>query len=287
MELKKMHWVGIIIGALILVVDFLFLMGDKVFFFLIGIALTSFLLPVLVSLILESKRDQELNQQFLEFSRNLAESVKSGTPVGKSIINMKDKDFGALSPFVTKLANQISIGIPISKALQNFSNETDSVVIKRAVTLIREAENAGGEIENILDSVADSIYQVEKLKKERKAAISSLVVQGYIIFLVFLGIMLIMEFKILPITADIGSIGSLANAGDLGSGDLSSLDNKTSGVSAEQLARPFLYLLIVQGFFAGLVIGKLSEGSVRYGFKHSIILIIIAFLTSTGARVFL
>jgi hypothetical protein len=45
--------------------------------------------------------------------------------------------------------------------------------------------------------------------------------------------------------------------------------------------------LVFQGFFAGLVIGKLSEGTVKSGLKHSIILVIIAILISTGARVFL
>ena len=285
MRIRKMHWIGGIFGLLIVIVDISFFLGDKLFIFLLGIGFTAVLLPILAGLVLESKKEQEINQQFLEFSRNLAESVKSGTPIGKSILNMKDKGLGPLSPAVKKLANQISVGIPISRAFVNFANEADSEVVKRAISLIREAENAGGEIDHILDSVANSIYEIEKLRKERKNAVSTLVVQGYIIFLIFIGIMLIMEFKILPLTSGINSIGSFNNVDTLASGNFA--DVNTSTYSPEALARPFLYLLLTQGFFAGLVIGKLSEGTVKSGFKHSIVMIILAFLISSGTRVFL
>ena len=171
MRIKKMHWIGGVFALIILISNLIFFRQDKVFFFLIGISLVIFLLPILTSLVLAGKREQELNQQFLEFSRNLAESVKSGTPIGKSIVNMRNKDFGVLSKYVEKLANQISVGIPISKAMDSFAKDIDSIVVKRAITLIREAENAGGEINHILESVANSIYEVEKLKKDRKSVV--------------------------------------------------------------------------------------------------------------------
>lgn len=278
-----MHWIGICFGAAVLVADVVFFMGQSLFLFLLGIALLVVVLPFLVSLVVESNVERERNEKFLEFTRNLAESVKTGTPVGKSIVNMSSKDFGSLSPNIRKLANQITLGIPISKALQTFAEDIDSVVVKRAVSLIQEAENAGGEIDYILDSTAESIYQIEKLKKERKNAVSSLVVQGYIIFLIFVGIMLIMQFKILPLTAGIGSVSlsALTNPSAMAS----SADMTSQPVDTEAMARPFLYLLLVQGFFAGLTIGKISEGSLKYGIKHSIILTLLALLIASGSNV--
>jgi hypothetical protein len=71
--------------------------------------------------------------------------------------------------------------------------------------------------------------------------------------------------------ADITSIGTGATAA-------------AARLSASEISRMFLYLLITQGFFAGLVIGKLSEGSLKAGIKHSFILTIAAFLISTGVR---
>ncbi len=287
MRLRKMHWTGIVFGAIVVIIDLIFFLNKKdmnLFFFLLGIALGIFVLPFVVGIIIEGKREQQTSEMFLEFTRNLAESVATGTPISKSIINMRKKNYGALSSHIEKLANQIELGIPVEKAMRNFSYDVDNPVISRAVALISEAEKAGGEIDYILESVAKSISEVEKLKKERKAAIYNLMVQGYIIFFIFIGIMMVMEFKILPLTEGIGSLGIL------GSGDLSNIDQATlteGDYSAEKLARPFLYLLLTQGFFAGLTIGKLTEGSIKAGIKHSFIMTIGAFLISTGARVFI
>ena len=215
----------------------------------------------------------------MEFTRNLAENVKGGTPIGQSIMNMSTKDFGSLTPHIQKLANQMTLGISLNKALDTFAEDIGSKSVKRAVTLIREAETSGGKIDDILDSVASSIYQIDKLRQERKAAVSSLVVQGYVIFFIFIGIMLVMQFKILPLTADVGTGTSF--------GDLSGSELETQSVSVDRLSRPFFYLLLVQGFFSGLAIGKLSEGSIKAGVKHSFVMTVAAFLISTGSKLFL
>ncbi len=286
MKLKKIHWIGIVFGLIIVVVDILFFRGaadGNLFMFLLGLAIASVALPFILELNLENKRDLQIGEMFLEFSRSLAESVTTGTPVSKSIVNMRTKNFGPLTPYIQKLGNQIALGIPVSRALQTFAYEVDNPIVTRAVTLIGEAEKAGGDIDFILESAAKSISEVEKLKKERKASIYSLVVQGYIIFFIFIGIMLVMEYKILPLTAGISQFGGLnLKVQDLKNVDLKQTDGKTK---AQDLAAPFLYLLLSQGFFVGLVIGKLTEGSVRAGLKHSFALTIAALLITTGARV--
>ena len=288
MKLTKMHWFGIafaLLTAIFATVIFTQFNDVNLFVFLIGLALAIVLFPFVLGSIFENKKEQQINEMFLEFSRSLAESVNTGTPVSKSIINMSKKNYGPLTPFIQKLENQISLGIPVHEALRNFAYDIGSPVISRAVALIMEAERAGGEIDYILESVAKSIAEVEKLKKERKASIYNLVVQGYIIFFIFIGIMLVMEFKILPLTSGIGGFGSLSNIGNINT--LTSSTSTAQGISPEQFSAPFLYLLITQGIFTGLTVGKLSEGSIKSGIKHSFVLGVAALLISTGARLVL
>ncbi len=274
MKFDKKTIVGIIAAVATIIIDAIFFSGEKIFWFIIGIAAIIGFLPFVVNSVVESKKEKENDEMFLEFSRNLVESVKSGTPISKSILNVKKKNYGSLTPYVEKLINQISIGISVKEALENFANDAGSKTISRAVNLISQAEKAGGNIGNILDSVTKSVAEAEKLKKERKATIYSLVVQGYIIFLVFIVIMLVMQFKIIGMTAGLSTSGDIAGL-------------SISPVSAEEMARPFLFLIIIQGIFAGLTIGKLAEGSVKAGIKHSFILALIAVLASTGANAFL
>jgi flagellar protein FlaJ len=283
MKLQKMHWLGIIAGAITLLValGFYLISDDRdlaLFVGSIGITLIGF--PFVLDIIFQTQHEDEIANMFLEFSRGLAESVSTGTPVSKSIVNMRNKNYGALSPYIVKLGNQISLGIPLHTALDTFAREVNNPVITRAVSLISEAERAGGEIDYILDSVARSIAEVERLKKERQSAISSLVVQGYIIFFVFIGIMLVMEFKILPLAVSVGQISMDAQ-------NLGSIDAGTKKIDQKALPNLFLALLIAQGFFAGLIIGKLSEGKIKAGIKHSFILVVVALLISTGARNFI
>ncbi len=265
-KIKKIHILGIITAVITIIADLIFLRHEKIFYFVLGVAFIIGLLPFFVSLFIETEKEKEKEEMFLEFSRNLVESVRAGTPISRSILNVRGKDYGSLTPHINKLANQISLGIPVKKALNTFASDVNSNTISRAITLISEAEQAGGEIENILESVARSVSQTEKLKKERKAAIYNLVVQGYIIFLIFIVIMLIMEFKILPMTSSLGSLGGGGDLGGLGIGF--SMGGK--GLTPEEMAR-----------------GKLAEGSIRNGIKHSFILVFVAWLISTGARAFL
>ena len=57
-------------------------------------------------------------------------------------------------------------------------------------------------------------------------------------------------------------------------------------VDQKQISNSFLYLILVQGFFTGLVIGKLAEGNIKAGIKHSFGLMFFSFLISTVANIF-
>ena len=287
LKLNKPQVIGLAISLVLVLLSMIFLLGTEIFWFLLGIAFLIAGLPFFVSLILESNLTREKEAMFLEFSRNLVQSVKAGTPISKSILNIRNKDYGGLNPYLDKLANQISLGISVKTSFETFARDTGSKTISRAVTIISESEKAGGQIEDILESVSKSVSQVETLRKERRSAMYTLVVQGYIIFLIFIVIMLVMQFKILPIAAGLGG-GLEDDAGITGvGGGLGGLVSGGEKATPEQLSRPFFWLLITQGFFAGLVIGKLSEGSLKAGLKHSFILLVLALLISTGANVVL
>lgn len=277
MELRIFHWTGMVLGVVLISISLLFSFGQNLFFFLVGMGVVIGILPFVIGFITEARMEQQKEEMFLEFSRNLVESVKTGTPISKSIINMKNKPYGVLTPYVRKLANQISLGVPLNQALEVFAMDLDNKAISRVLTLIGQAERAGGDIGEILESVAGAVSMSDKLKKERRSVISTLVVQGYIIFLVFLVIILVMQYKILPMISGIASVQSI-NAGGF--------DVSTS-TETQEISGSFLYLLLIQGLFSGLTIGKLAEGSFKSGVKHSFALMVASFLISTIAGLFL
>jgi archaeal flagellar protein FlaJ len=276
MEIKKIHWIGIGAGIFIIALSFLFA-KSTFFFFIVWFGLLVIAAPFVMTTMQKTRIAQEKELMFLEFTRNLVESVKTGTSISKSLTNLKKKSFGSLTPHIEKLANQIAMGIPLKAALEIFAEDVDNETVSRTITLIGQAEKAGGNIADILEAVAKAVNMTDKLKKERRAAISTLVVQGYIIFVVFIVIILVMQFYIIPMISGIANVGSL--------GTIGSTPVTGGGISASEISQAFLYLLLIQGLFSGLVIGKLSEGDIKAGLKHSFTFIVLAFLISTIANI--
>ena len=97
--------------------------------------------------------------------------------------------------------------------------------------------------------------------------------------------MLVLQFKIIPMVTEIGSSEGFGAQDTFGAEGFSFSSNNQ--LNPDDMATAFMFLLIVQGFFAGLVLGKISEGNVKAGFKHSFILVTLALIISTGARAFL
>ena len=278
MEIKKKYFVGVGIALLVMAMSFFF-RDTRFFFLIVGGGAIIGILPFILQVMKEARDSAEKEQMFLEFARNLVESVKTGTPISKSIVNVKSKPFGVLSPHINKLANQISMGIPLSIALRVFSKDVNNGTISRAITLIGQAEKSGGKIGEILESVAEAVNTSDKLKKERLAVISTLVVQGYIIFLVFMVIVLVMQFKIIPLLSGIQNVGAIGS--EIG---ISTNGNQFGDISKE-ISNAFLYLILIQGLFSGLTIGKLAEGSFKSGAKHSFALMLISFVIASVANV--
>ncbi|MBU1129028.1 MAG: type II secretion system F family protein [Nanoarchaeota archaeon] len=284
MRLKKSHKIGLIISGIIMLVAIV-LAGTSAFFFVFGISLLVAALPFVMTAVHQTKIASEKEVMFLEFSRNLVESVKAGTPISKSIINMRTKSYGVLTENIKKLANQISLGIPLNPALQVFAKDVNNKTVSRALTLIGQAERAGGNIGEILESVTEAVSISDKLKKERKATISTLVVQGYIIFFVFIIIVLVMQFAIMPMMGGIGGDDAGGGSAIAGLGGIGGISvSGGAPVEASEMANAFLYLLLIQGLFTGLTIGKLSEGNAKAGLKHSFALVLSSFLISAGAN---
>jgi flagellar protein FlaJ len=206
------------------------------------------------------KRESEKN--FLSFLLDLANSIDSGMTLPQALQQCSKRRYAYLSRLVNKLAAQVDWGIPFDKALNNFAKKTYSPAIARAVTTINETYRAGGKISDTLSSVTNSMMIMNKIHDERKSSIYSQTIMIYVIFFVFIAILVLMEVMVIPSMPSISVSGFFSSGGAIS--DIAIKDMLT-------------YLIIVQGFFAGIVTGKMAEGSMRAGLKHSLVLVIVGY----------
>lgn len=235
------------------------------------------ILLYLLDFFAEIKRQKEIEIKFLEFVRSLVENVRSGVNVPQAIAQVKASgaSFGALSPYLDKLANQLEWGYPLHTCLSVFAKDTRNPVIERSIGIVMQAEKSGGDMASVLEAVTQSVLQVKEVRDEMKSGAYNQIIQGYVIFFVFVGIMIILQVSLLPKLGDIGAeIG-----GSLGGG--------TAGIPREKadLGPVFILTIMIQGLFAGLMLGMFSEGRLRAGIIHAIAMVIVGFLiiqTATG-----
>ncbi|HIQ50267.1 MAG TPA: type II secretion system F family protein [Nanoarchaeota archaeon] len=207
------------------------------------------------------RKEREIESRFPDFLRDVVDAINSGMTLPQAIKHVMDNDYGALSKYVKQIGAQIDWGIPFEKVLRNFGKKIGNKVIKRAISTIIETHRSGGRISDTLLTVTETLIEINKIRKERLAYIYSQILSGYIIFFVFLGIMISIIKFLLP--------GMLLP----GIEEISTAQR----IDTEFYKEMFLYLILIEGAFSGIAIGKMSEGTIIAGLKHSLILCSIGY----------
>ncbi len=259
-----------IVALFILGFSFLFLRDiPALFTTLLLISILVLLAPLGLIKYSELQTVKRLEETFPQFISDLVESVRSGMTLPQAIKSLGENEYGSLTFYIRKLSAQLDWGIPFSTAFLNFTKGTKSKLIGRIGSTIIESHEFGGNLTDVFESISHATLEIERLREERKLYINSQMISGYIIFFVFLIVLIGLQKFLVPSLVEIQPIGEEA----------------TPLVGTNQLVGEyksiFRNLIILQGIFAGLVIGKMAEGAVAAGLKHSAIMILSGFIIFT------
>jgi len=219
---------------------------------------------------------KKMQEKFPEFLRDVVEGTRAGMSLPQAIKNTETGSYGPLDEKIEKMNAQLDWGIPFEKVLRNFGKETGSPVIRRSVDTIIQAYSSGGNIQDVLESVGDNIRTIKKLKEKRESQLYGEMITGYVVFFIFIGILVALTEFLLPNLASAQqSLGGGGNFQVIGGGGANLQENIS--LYNDWFAR----LVYIQAFFSGLIIGKLSEGELKAGFKHMSILFAAGYLAVT------
>lgn len=213
---------------------------------------------------------KHIESMFPVFLRDFVENVRGGLTVPQAFRAVASNDYRELSPYIKKIAAQLEWGIPVETVLLKFSREVKSKTIARIVSSVIESHRFGGNLADTFQALSNVASEVERLRRERITYLQSQLMTGYIIYFVFLGVMIGMMKFLIPNITEAGSVGSLA-----GQPLAANLGDEYRGI--------FRNLIIIQGLFAGLSVGKMAEGSILAGIKHSAFMMFIGGLVFTLA----
>jgi flagellar protein FlaJ len=172
------------------------------------------------------------------------------------------------------MATQISWGVGFNEVLRNLVKRVGTKLIARSVSLVDEANKAGGKISDVLTTAANDAAEIKWLQKERKRGVTMYVAVIYISFGVYLAVIAIIVAVFLPAIIDAsqsmiaGGAGAGAAMGGL----------QVRVLEREKLTFLFFCSVIVQSIGNGLMAGLMGEGKVTAGLKHVFLMVLIGWL---------
>ena len=223
----------------------------------------------------ETRKIGKLEAEFPAMVRDISLSVKSGMTIERAMSMAAGGQYGALTKAIKQMDNMISWGTSFDDALLHFAKKYPTPLIRRTVFTLIEASRMGGQLGEILEGVATDVEETKTLEKRRSSETKPYLMVCYISYFVFLAVIMIMSYVFLPMMKEAAEATSGA-ALPSGVGQFA--------VSDADLARYnmlFFHALVIQGFFAGIVAGKMGEGKVVAGLKHSVVFIVVAIIAYT------
>ncbi|UCH31237.1 MAG: type II secretion system F family protein [Candidatus Bathyarchaeota archaeon] len=251
---KKIAWIiSICTGFIIFVTAVLILRGYSLFedFLFIAIIITIF--PPAVVNHLEHRWKRSIDERLPEMFRSIVQAQQTGMTLPQALEEVSKRNYGPLTNELKKIVNQMSWGLTFEEALEEFSKRTDTPLVQRTVPLIIEASHSGGHVEKVFAPMGNFIQASLTMEKERKAQTRPYIAIIYVAFFVFV-FTIVLLFKTFFV--------------ELGGSSIIGF----SALASEEAWQIFLHMSIIQGFFGGLVAGKMGEGAVGAGLKHSAIL---------------
>jgi flagellar protein FlaJ len=229
-------------------------LDDFVFFgFLVAVT------PVAVVNYVDYRWRKAVDSHLPDLFRSIVQAQETGMTLPKALEEAAERDYGPLTPELKKMTVQISWGATFEEALLAFGRRVGTVLTQRTVPMIIEASRSGGRVEKVFSPMGKFIQTTVLLEKERKTQTRPYIAIIYVALFVFLFTIVIL-FKTFFTGVDGMALFSMPTS------------------SPEDLKRLFLHLTLVQGFFSGLVAGKMGEGSISAGLKHSLVMTMLGYV---------
>jgi len=184
------------------------------------------------------RRVQKIEDRLPDFLRDVAEAGRFGMTLPDAIIVASHGRYGLLTEEIKKMASQLEWGVPVATALKLFEERVPTPLVKRVVSIVTRANEAGGNVADVLTMVAHDTREVQLGNEARQISMLTYVTVIYIAFYVFLVTIYIMAAVFLPqmVTAGQGiASSSLSGAGAVKSS--SSVTRQTASLSDASAVR--------------------------------------------------
>ena len=257
---KKIAWiVSGALGVTICVTALLLFRGSPLFdeYFLLAVVITVF--PPAVLDYVDYRWKRSVDKYLPDLFRSIVQAQKTGMTLPQAVEEASKRKYGPMTKELQKMVAQMSWGVSFEDALQSLGKRIDTALLRQTIPLILEAQRSGGQVEKVFEPLEEFVRTTLTFDAERKTQIRPYLAIIYVAFFVFL-FTIIMLFKSFFV--------------DMVDFELSQFEL----MPPSEARSIFFHMSAIQAFFGGLVAGKMGEGTVGGGLKHSVILLTCGYL---------
>ena len=226
-------------------------------YFLLAVVITVF--PPAVLDYADYRWKRSVDKHLPDLFRSIVQAQKTGMTLPQALEEASKRNYGGMTKELQKMVAQMSWGVPFEEALQSLGKRVDTELMRQTIPLILEAQRSGGRVEKVFEPLEQFVQTTLTFDAERKTQTRPYLAIIYVAFFVFL-FTIVMLFKSFFV--------------DVAEFELTQFELMTPS-EARSL---FFHMSAIQAFFGGLVAGKMGEGTVGGGLKHSVILLACGYL---------
>lgn len=235
----------------------------------IGFAVIPFLIvAVPLSLLheLRLRRRKQLEARFPDVLNVLASANQMGIRLVDALELVSRWSDGVFATELRKTHNDIRWHNDAGTALRALGTRLAVPQVYRTMNLIAKGAHSSGDLSTVLNIASEDTRNRYRLDRRRRQEMFAYVAVVIIGFLVYLGVIVVLNVSYLT---------PIARLADTGTRDVGRLLSVTS-VPVDQYRVLFFHSALIQGVGSGLLAGKLSDNSLLTGLKYSIALVVLA-----------
>jgi flagellar protein FlaJ len=227
--------------------------------------------PLAVFYELRQRYINRVRERFPDVLSSIARANQSGISTANAIKMEHQRAEGVLEDELGRLYSDIKWFNDPSEAFRRLADRSRIDMTRRTMQLLAEANEASGNLQRTLSVAAEQARFRRQFAAARSREVASHVAVAVISFLVFLGIIVLLQQFYLVRVIEAGA-ETASTDGEAVPELAASLQN----IDADGFRLAFLHSVVIQGACIGFVAGKLSYGTVLAGVKYSIGMVLVA-----------
>jgi archaeal flagellar protein FlaJ len=221
----------------------------------------------------DAARVEAIESRLPDFLRDVAEAGRFGMTLPDAIITASKGRYGLLTEEIKRMASQLEWGVPVVTALHLFEDRVPTPLVRRVVSIVTRANEAGGNVADVLSMVARNAREDQLSFEARRITMLTYVTVIYISFFVFLFTVLILAADFLPAMVSAGQSVASSSVSSAG-GSAVSLQFQF----VPQLFLAFMVAVMAHAVGDGIMAGVLHNARISDGLRHATILLAVGWL---------